>query len=155
MRKALIAAIVATALFAVGAFAASFAVEAEDVASGADDVTECASKVDVDFDTVYDGTSDWNVASAVVTFYTDAATPTTTSGCDGYGLTLMLELEDSEGGTSEESGEVVVDGTSETVQLDNPVKASEIIGAAVLVDGKALNVETPGGGDGDVGITAP
>jgi hypothetical protein len=45
MRKALIAVIVAAALFAVGAFAAQFTVTADDVASGNSAVGSCASEV--------------------------------------------------------------------------------------------------------------
>lgn len=43
MRKWIIAAIVAGALFAVGAFAASFALNAQDVSSGADPVAACST----------------------------------------------------------------------------------------------------------------
>ena len=49
MRKALIAVAVATALFAVGAFAASFGVQSEDIASGTNPTTNCAASADVDF----------------------------------------------------------------------------------------------------------
>lgn len=54
MRKAIIAAIVASALFAVGAFAADFALTSEDVASGDADVVSCADEADVDFTTADD-----------------------------------------------------------------------------------------------------
>ncbi len=48
MRKALIAVVVASALFAVGAFAASFAVDSENIASGSADVDGCADVALVD-----------------------------------------------------------------------------------------------------------
>jgi hypothetical protein len=151
MRKALIAVIVAAALFAVGALAASFTVNSEDVASGSDPVTACASNVDVDFTTVYDGESDWNVGSAVVRFYSSNVSTALTNACSGFGATVAVELT----GGGQVLGEALVAGNSATVPLDSSVKASQIIRASVLVDGKELVDDTPGGGDADAGITAP
>lgn len=154
MRKAIIAAIVASALFAVGAFAANFTVNAEDVASGSDAVTECADAVDVDFDTVFDEESDWDVGSAVVTFYDEADTESgyaTTDDCDGFGVTLVVELDDGEV-NGFVSGEALVSDSSESVTLDDTVKAGQIIRASVLVDGQELIVGTPGNGDDDLGL---
>ncbi|MFP5579147.1 MAG: hypothetical protein ACLGIZ_13070 [Acidimicrobiia bacterium] len=51
MRKAIIAAIVATALFAVGAFAANISVTADDVASGEAPVGACGTAEVISYDT--------------------------------------------------------------------------------------------------------
>jgi len=68
MRKALIAVAVATALFAVGAFAASFAMQAEDTASGTNPVTSCADSASVDFtETFVPADNNWNITSVTVT----------------------------------------------------------------------------------------
>lgn len=143
MRKLLVAVIAAAALFAVGAFAASFAVNSEDIASGSDAVTACAATVDVDFTTVYDEAGDWNVASAVVKFYDAEGNPT--DGCEGFGINLAVGTEsDSSAATGEAT--VVTDQTSVTVPLSPAVKASAITSAAVLADGEALVLPTPGGG---------
>ncbi len=58
MRKGIIAAIVAVALFAVGAFAATFSVTTEDVASGTDSFVGVRHRASsVEFTTgAYDGT---------------------------------------------------------------------------------------------------
>jgi hypothetical protein len=151
MRKALIAVAVASALFAVGAFAASFALNAEDVASGTDLVTECADLVDVDFTTVYDEVADagdWNVTAAKLTFYDETTTPGTfalTTDCDGYGAAVVIQ---TAGDTSAAEGEVTsITGSDETVSLvPATVKASAVTSAAVLVDGMDLQVATGGGG---------
>jgi hypothetical protein len=84
MRKALIAVAVATALFAVGAFAASFAVQSEDVASGTDPVAACATEADVDFtESLHLANNDWEISAAVVTF--------NGAGCNGRDATLVLQ----------------------------------------------------------------
>ncbi|HEU5084054.1 MAG TPA: hypothetical protein VFU14_11995 [Acidimicrobiales bacterium] len=143
MRKALIAVIVASALFAVGALAANFTVNSEDVASGSDGVTACADSVDVDFDTDYDGTSDWDVGSALITFY-DGTTPAATTDCASFGATLAVELD---GGGQQLAEATVPTGSSTvTITLTPALKANDIVAASVLVDGKELNVDTPGGG---------
>ena len=53
MRKMLTATIVAMVLFAVGAFAATFDFNADDVASGVDEVKSCTSSVQTTFTTPY------------------------------------------------------------------------------------------------------
>ncbi|MET0904089.1 MAG: hypothetical protein ABWZ52_12675 [Acidimicrobiales bacterium] len=140
MRKALIAVAVATALFAVGAFAAAFTTtNAEDVASGNDTVDACADEVDIDFDTVFDGVGDWDVDSATVTFYNAANAPT--QACEGFGVNLAVGTAgnaDASTGTAT----VATDATSVSVSFDS-LKAGDITSAAVLVDGKELLVETP------------
>jgi hypothetical protein len=89
MRKWIIAAIVAAALFAIGAFAASFSLNAQDVSSGADAVAACPS-----------GTSakvTWNVddSNAVVTttanFIVTGASITTEAGCAGMDYRFAFE----------------------------------------------------------------
>lgn len=146
MRKALIAVVVASALFAVGAFAANFAVNSEDVASGADSVTACAAEVDVDFVTVYDNQSpgDWDVGSVVLTFYSDSD-GTVTQACGGFGANVAVMTDST---TPAATGTATVGATSSTVTvpLSPALKAGDITSAAVLVDGQALQTATPGQG---------
>jgi hypothetical protein len=141
MRKALIAVIVASALFAVGAFAASFAVNAEDVASGADDVAACAANVDVDFDdptwdgalTAPDGgTGDWKTAGTTIRFYDASATPALTSACNGFDLTLRVET--TGGPITKEVSDLVVTAGAADVNFDAPLQVSHINRVSVLVD---------------------
>lgn len=144
MRKAIIAAIVASALFAVGAFAASFSVQSEDVASGSNDVVACADFVDVDFTTVYnEADNGWRVTKAVVTFYNGTAdAPVTTAGCEFFDATLVLENEENAELLPRAEVEAVPGGSSvvefEWATLGDAPLASAIGNAAVLVDGRSL-----------------
>jgi hypothetical protein len=139
MRKALIAIAVATALFAIGAFAAAFTtVQSEDVASGTNSVTACAEFADVDFTTSYNAASnDWNVTAATVTFYSDNA-GTETSACDGFDATLEVE---SEAGAEISEGTAEVSGPTASVDLSPDVLVGAVGQASVLVDGQTLIVD--------------
>ena len=142
MRKVLIASAVALVLFAVGAFAATFIVNADDIASGEDEVLECADTVNIDWP-VAEGTydvdaNDWPVPTAELTFLDDASATTPTDDCDGFDLTLVVE--DVGGAVISESGGTISGGTA-TVTLDAGVFAGDIGHAAVLVNGVEL---TPG-----------
>jgi hypothetical protein len=146
MRKALIAAIVAAALFAVGAFAAEFTVNAEDVASGADAVTACADAVDITFTTDADAATadtpgEWRATSATATFYrvveVEGQEVTEEADCDGYTAKLALIVA---GVTAEYDGNAAVDGS--TVDFTVGELAEEITNAAVVVGGKTLTADT-------------
>lgn len=146
MRKALIAAIVAAALFAVGAFAASFGVQAEDVTSGADAVDACAARVDVDFTTSYDATADdWYIDAAVVTFRDD--TNALDDGCADHDLTLVLE--DEAGVELPQNATYTWDfdtaGQVATFSwADNAGPLASVVGnAALLADGFQLWADVP------------
>lgn len=103
MRKAIIAAIVATALFAVGAFAASFTLSAEETASGTDAVAQCTANVDIKFDETFSpNLDDWFVANVDVTLDTG-------NTCGGSEVTLILQAED---GTQVLIEETVASGTA-------------------------------------------
>lgn len=128
MRKLIIAGAVALVLFIVGAFAASFAVDSEDVASGADAVTKCATNVDVDFATSYDASVGEYVVDTVDLTFTGA--PGT---CDGEVATVALELED--GSFEEVTGTVVDGGATDTASIDGEgILAKDVAHAAVLID---------------------
>jgi hypothetical protein len=143
MRKGLIAAIVAVLLFAVGVFAAQFAVNTEDVASGSDAVEKCAELVDVDFVTTYDNAGDWNVTAAELTFY-DGSNNTTTE-CGGFGANLAVSTGAADPAATGIS--VIPAGSSTvTVSISPTLKASAVTGSAVLVDGQRLQTPTPGQG---------
>jgi hypothetical protein len=130
MRKGLIAVAVATALFAVGAFAAQLSVQSEDVASGSNEVVACADSVDVDFGTitqVADGT--WTVTTADVDFI----------GGDCNNHTARLAIDSGEGydevGTAD-----AVDGNSASFTFGE-LDVADIVGASVVVDGATLTAQ--------------
>ena len=71
MRKALIAVITASALFAVGAFAAEFAVDSEQLATGDANVQGCATAADVTFNvgpTIDTSSQDFEVTTVSIAF---------------------------------------------------------------------------------------
>lgn len=137
MRKALIAAAVATALFAVGAFAASFTVQSEDIASGANAVDKCAAFVDIAFGPLTappPGGVDFTVTSATATFRNTAGLSST---CDTFNATLALTV----GGVVKPFGPVAVTSSVATFDLrvagvGEPV--GPITNAAVAVEGVFL-----------------
>lgn len=132
MRKALLAVAVATALFAVGAFAASFGVNSEDSASGTNPVASCTTGATVTFDEGFDETSnDWNVDTATVEL-ANAAT------CAGGTLTLVLQ-DDATGEpiVFEEDALIpaAVSGVATVTFSSVDVPVASVWNAAVLVDG--------------------
>lgn len=140
MRKAIITVAVATALFAVGAFAASFTVQSEDIASGSDDVVACAPYVDIDFDDpAPDATAEWTVSGATARFYTSTgSTAALASACDGFLAELALVTPGIV--TSVGSGPI----SGGTVTFDfAAVPVSAITKASVVVDGKTLTANVP------------
>lgn len=139
MRKALIAIAVATALFAVGAFAASFTVQSEDIASGSNEVTACATNVDVNLTTAYSTTAnDWTVTGGVVTFYSNAS-GTTTIACENHDVTVVLE--NVAGDTNIAEDTTPVTGSSATMEFTSAPAAATVGRASVLVDGFQLFVD--------------
>ena len=146
MRKALIATVVATALFAVGAFAASFTVQSEDIASGGNAVEACVTNVDIDFaNPVADASGVWSVASATVNFLA-GATPAADNPCNGFDARLALGL----GTTAELATTSVYPGAATYVTVANgaatfsfaPAIAVESIQrASVVVDGMTLTAD--------------
>ena len=149
MRKALIAVAVATALFAVGAFAASFAVNSEDIASGSNPVAACAAQVDVDFAPPAGPdptTGAWTVANATVTFRN--ATDGLETACAGYDAELALKLGATAAAATYSAttyttpaGGVV--GSSHVFTFAAPIDVATIHGASVVVDGKTLSDDVP------------
>jgi hypothetical protein len=147
MRKALIAVIVAAALFAVGAFAASFTLSAEDVASGSNGVDRCASHVDVDFGTPArpDSTSGvYQVSGATIRFYTSAGpSPTAAVGCAGFTVRVAIGMQADPNSTlftyTDYTANAVVDATGATTVTFSPaLDVSAIRAASVVIDGKTL-----------------
>ncbi|MCO8126706.1 hypothetical protein NHL50_05765 [Acidimicrobiia bacterium EGI L10123] len=148
MRKAIIAAIVATALFAVGAFAASFAVDSEDVASGADPVGSCATDVVVTFDDdpVENIGGTFTVETARVTFLNEGAPAAT---CEPFAATLSLDLDTdvprdntANDVVAFEDVDIVIDTDDSVIAdftLTGGITADQIVGAGVLVDGNFLS----------------
>lgn len=133
MRKALIAAIVATALFAVGAFAAEFTVNADDVASGADAVGSCADTATVEYETnpaVTDGT--FLVTTAIVTF-TKGSAP----AC--MGATADFAIRSTPGGWSD-SGSTTVGSDGKASFAVNNLPVGPIDMVSVLANGSTVTV---------------
>jgi hypothetical protein len=145
MRKALIAAIVASALFAVGAFAASFGVQAEDVTSGSDQVERCAERVDINFGTSYVADdNDWRIDNAQVSFLT--ASGVADDGCKDHDLTLQLE---DEAGVTLPVNTTFTWNTARTVATFTWTGTArplvDVVGyAALLADGFQFWADVPG-----------
>jgi len=143
MRKALIAVAVATALFAVGAFAASFAVNSEDIASGANDVTACAAQVDIDFaDPVLNTTTGaWTVNGATARFLNGSDGAVTT--CENFDAELALKLGATPGAAlySLTTYTATVATGANNVAFSwtaTPIDVAQIHGASLVVDGAKL-----------------
>ena len=133
MRKALIAVAVATALFAVGAFAASFAVQSEDVASGANEVVKCATNVDVDFDDpeLNTSTGAWTVDGATVKFLNSAGA--TVNTCNNHDARLAIDT-GSFANVQALNADSPVDA-GQAVFTFTAIDVAVIDGASVVVDG--------------------
>jgi hypothetical protein len=148
MRKALIAAIVATALFAVGAFAATFAVDSEDIASGSDPVGRCATNVDITFDDDLPAETGgtWEVEGATATFYNLAGEiRTAATACLPFTADLSIDLDTTGDGAAD--GDPVVVRNADIVTSGDDViavfplgsiTANQVVNASVLVDGAFL-----------------
>ena len=80
MRKWIIAAVVAVALFSIGAFAASFTLTAQNVSSGAAPVNTCATQP-----TGTGNTVTWNIGQP-----TDQFTPPSTPNWTVIGATVTV-----------------------------------------------------------------
>jgi hypothetical protein len=94
MRKGLIATAVAVVLFAVGAFAASFAVSSEDTASGSNPVKPCADDVRIEFNELYStAMTDWYV-NTIDLFLTGDNLEACTAGGNTAKLRLVLQNDD-------------------------------------------------------------
>jgi hypothetical protein len=136
MRKALIAVAVATALFAVGAFAATFALTSEDVASERDLVESCAESATVDFTTgAFDSTlGDFPVTGATVTFVAPAGG--NADACNDSDASLSIR---SGAGTWNNYGPEAVDAMEADFTIgDLPVEPINEV--AVMVEGFTIPV---------------
>jgi hypothetical protein len=144
MRKAIIAAIVATALFAVGAFAANFALSADNVSSGSDSIETCAERVEIDFAEVYEfenkDTDDWEIESITATFFdAEGAFPT----CASLGAEATIIVEDQAGEIVYQASESTfgTNGDNETVTF-TPTCAVATCDSDLLPDGATASAWT-------------
>ncbi len=135
MRKALIAAAVATALFAVGAFAANLNVQSEDVASGSNGVAPCATNVDIDFSDPTLVAGVWSVAGATVRFVDSEGTLVDT--CDDFDARLAV---DSGSGYVAQGLEAPVNSGAASFTF-TAIDVNPIVGASVVVDGATLTAQ--------------
>lgn len=145
MRKALIAVIVASALFAVGAFAAQVAINSDDVASGEDAVESCASSANViGYTTNADvvggtGTADWQATGATIKLVEVGG-----KTCDGAAVDIAIGTDTSV--TPDTTAELWTDGSC-TPTTDPLVYTCEfpatnvrpIVEVAVLVNGNSVS----------------
>jgi len=133
MRKLLLVIAAAMALFTVGAFAASFGVSSEDIASGGEKVEACADKVNIDFDDPLlapDGA--WSVNGATVTF-----TKATAPSCVGFVAELAVVVTGTNPAVrSTAPATVVAGGTTHLAFVSTPV--ATITGASAVVGGQHL-----------------
>ena len=113
-------------LFAVGAFAASFTLTADDVASGADEVQSCATSVDVVFDLP---------ESTALEFTTSGATLTYVGSCPDATAIVRLELTDGSSVTYDEVFNGNLPGSPADISFDSPINVELITGVAVLING--------------------
>lgn len=140
MRKALIAGIVASALFAVGAFAAVITqVNTDNVASGEGEVASCTDLAEVEFTTstgvtpTSGATTDWTVSAATVAL-----------GADCAGATVDLAIGNNPAGSGEPTSwtdagacnETATAGTFTCTVANAPVRP--IVEVAVLANGNAI-----------------
>ena len=142
MRKGLIAVIVAGALFAIGAFAASFSLTAEDVSSGADAVAACGTNATVkwhinDSDAVVTTTS-VVAANFLITGYDINAGV----GCGTAQYRLAIQ------GTSEVlcpgtlSGGAVTNVSLSTCTPSGSLNVNDVTGAALLIGDQTIALQT-------------
>lgn len=139
MRKAIIAVITASALFAIGAFASNLGVSSDNLASGQDGVTQCGdASVEWVTDAVVGSSGDWTVTSATVSFLNDT--------CDGAKVDLAVGRAPGGTGTTVSGWDNFECGTVDP--SNNAVKCTpssgappvnEIIQVAVLANGNSVN----------------
>lgn len=152
MRKAIIAAIVATALFAVGAFAASFTLQAENVASETAAVDGCADKAVVNFTTSDDISTDVDpddflVTEIEVTFVTNDADNNPVVTCDDTKVDVAVDIGTSESAewvdltATTANGSTASFGNLESLSTKLPTKAVRQV--SVLADGAPIATPTP------------
>ena len=130
MRKGIIAAIVAVALFAVGAFAATFVITSDEVTSGTDTFSQCEATVSVDFETgAYTAglgvEGDFPVTGATATF--------SGPGCDEKVATLAV-LDTNGDAIDEVVGDADVSAGTVDFTLSGVI-VGDVFGSAVLVEG--------------------
>lgn len=137
MRKALIAGIVASALFAVGAFAASLGVSADNLASGQAAVAQCGTaSVEWTTDTTAVNDGDWTVTAATVSFSADA--------CDGAKVDLAVGINASGSGEPTSWEDWTCEGTVSAAGaiLCDPDGAApdvfDVVDVAVLANGNSV-----------------
>ncbi len=144
MRKAIIAAIVATALFAVGAFAANLNVNADDVASGQAGVGACGSAEVIAYETAPDTTDgDFVVTGATVRLTNGEGS------CDGAEVDMAIGTDTDEDTTTAESwfdSDDCAASTSTTMTFDyvcafpsgDQPSVNPIVMVSVLANGNSL-----------------
>ncbi|MEX0948631.1 MAG: hypothetical protein WD296_07485 [Acidimicrobiia bacterium] len=140
MRKGLIAVIVAGALFAVGAFAATFSLTAEDVSSGADAVTACGTNATVRWH--IDDSNAVLVTTTVASNFQITAADVSAPGCGSAQFRLAIQ------GTSE----VLCAGTLSAGVLNNillssctppgNINVNNVTGAALLIGDQTIALQT-------------
>jgi hypothetical protein len=139
MRKGLIAVIVAGALFAVGAFAASFSLTAEDVSSGADAVTACGTNASVKWH-IDDSNGVVVTTSTVAANFLINAYDIDASGCGSAQFVLAIDI--NNGASEVRCKGTLASGSATNVTVassctpTSSINVSTVTGAALLLGDK-------------------
>ena len=148
MRKALIASVVAAGLFAVGAFAADFALDSEDVASGSADVGACATDADVDFETDPDAVDgDFVASAATVTFVEHTPTSGDAPGsCEGQTAEIAIGVDTDDDANDEVDDYIettcgLITGGMATCDFDPSIPVGQIEEVVVLAEELVVSEE--------------
>jgi hypothetical protein len=152
MRKGIVALIVAVALFAIGAFAASFTLTSEDVSSGADAVAACAPNAKVTW-TIDDSNAVVTSTTTAANFLITGATVTVAGGaasCVGAGagnFVLAIEYNGTnetrcKGSLGASGADAVAAVTLTSCSAGTSLNVSQVTGAALLIGDKTIPLNT-------------
>jgi hypothetical protein len=131
LRKVLIATVVAGVLFTIGASAASFKLNAQDAASGLDEVKACiTSSATVSYDYNYSNTDGYTIKNVKLDH----------PGCGGSQFDAKVRLMKSDSSLLAEVTLTHLSGNSTTsANLATTVKLTDLGRVAVLIDGAELS----------------
>lgn len=138
MKRMLLTGVIAAALFASSAFAASFDVNSHfaawdgqaDISSGSDDVKACSEQVKVDLE--YDETSeptdgDWDVTAVRIRTLNQ-------NECKGYTAQAALELDSGDYVLTDQTATLGAYGFSFTLSVPQDTKVGDVVGVNVIFD---------------------
>jgi len=146
MRKWIIAAVVAVALFSIGAFAASFSLTANNVSSGAAPVTSCNTTANIAWQV--NVPADSFTPTSTANYTVTGATITTASGCTNQHYELAIqgagtfEVHCSGALSGGSSGLITLSSCATTGTGSLPLKVSDTAGAALFIGDSPVTITT-------------